>query len=476
MHQNLPKRRRTLILLTACVSIFMCTLDSSIVGIALPVISASFSVSIAQVQWIVSSYLLTITSLLLVFGKISDLYGKKILFAAGIAVFTMGSLFCGISSNFPMLVISRVIQAIGASVVMALVQGIVTSVFPAGERGKAFGAVAMAVATGSLVGPSLGGILVGTMGWPYIFLINMPFGIVGVLLTLWLMPETIVPSKKRAFDIKGAILFFISVVLLFLSLLWSQENMISPPASYTMLFLSMISFVLFIRHEKTHTYPLLNLKLFKSPIFSMGLLSAFLAFSAMFTYLFFMPFYLQNALSFDILKAGLLMSLYPITTACFAPLSGWLSDKISYKPLTILGLFLSTVSLIGIALLGVHAQLIPLALFIMLMGLGSATFQSPNNNSIMSTVSHEDFGVAGSMTALFRNLGMISGTTFSVMIFVFVTQTGIEDISGKSLDVDVFVVGFKTVFLCAAAVSFVAMLLNIVRGTSMKPKRESTTD
>jgi MFS family permease len=185
-----PSRtKRYLILANACIATFMATLDGSIVNIALPVISQHFSVDINTIQWVVTAYLLAISSVMLIWGKLSDLYGKKWLFAIGIGVFTIGSLLCGMSWDFTTLVAARVLQAIGASIMMALTQGIVSAIFPLNERGKALGIVGTVVAVGSLVGPAAGGIIVASFGWRAIFYINIPFGIAGVILTALFMRE-----------------------------------------------------------------------------------------------------------------------------------------------------------------------------------------------------------------------------------------------------------------------------------------------
>ena len=457
--RDTAKTRRNLILFSTCIAVFMSTLDGSIVNITLPVISDYFSVNINSVQWIVTAYLLTISALLLVWGKISDIYGRKVLFAVGLVIFTLGSLMCGLSNSFIMLIISRVVQAIGASINMALIQGIVTSIFPAAERGRALGVVGTVVAIGSLVGPSLGGILVQLGGWQTIFFINIPFGIIGTVLTLFLMSEVEEKLEKKSFDIKGSFVFILMITLLFIGLLSLQDGILPTGWVLGMLGGSALLLVAFIRYERYQANPLLDLTLFKNPIFSINLATAYISFLAMFAYIFFMPFYLQYVLRMDVLTAGLIMSVYPLMNGITAPVSGWLSDKKAHIPLSLIGLAINTVALASVAFLDSTSSRIHVILLIMALGFGSALFQSPNTSSIMGSVPRNKLGVAGSINAFFRNFGMISGTTFSVMVFMAITRMGIGNMTGGAFDTVLFLKGFKAVLLCTAAISLVGVAL-----------------
>lgn len=441
----------------------MATVDGSIVNITLPVISSYFSVNINEVQWIVTSYLLAISALLLIWGRISDLYGRKYLYAAGMVIFTTGSLLCGLSNTFNALVISRVVQALGASIMMALAQGIVTSIFPSNERGKAMGFIGMVVAIGSLVGPSLGGVLVHSFGWQSIFFVNIPFGVLGLALTFLVMPNNQVLPEIKIFDFKGTMIFVVSIMLLFISLLAMQQGSISAMTMWGMLLTALLLMIIFIKYERKQEYPLVNMGLFKNRVFSIGLLSAYLSFCAMFAYVFFMPFFLQYALGINILHAGILMSFYPITMALVAPVSGWLSDKITYKPLTLLGLSINTVTMVFMSNLNTNSSKLHIGILIVLLGMGSSIFQSPNNSSVMGAVPRDKLGTAGSINAFFRNFGMVSGTTISVIIFTLVTKLGIDSISSNAFEVAVFLRGFKVVFLSAALFYLIAVFISLRR-------------
>jgi EmrB/QacA subfamily drug resistance transporter len=476
MDKQIGKLQRWLILFNVSLSVFMATLDGSIVNIALPVISKHLSVSISSIQWVVTSYLLTISVLLLIWGKLSDMYGRKRVFAFGFLIFTVGSGLCGLSGSLEMLVLSRVVQAVGASSMMALSQGIVTSTFPPAERGRALGITGTTVAIGSLVGPSLGGVLVHLAGWQSIFFINIPIGILGTALTFVIIPHMETKPEPGRFDFRGAVLLAASISMLFLGLLFLQDGVISLAAFVPVFLLAAAVLVFFIRYELKIPNPLLNLNLFRNHIFSMGILSAYLSFVAMFCITLFMPFFLQYVLKLDILGAGLLMSFYPATTAIVAPISGWLSDKISYRPLTVAGLMISTITMFVLSTTHPTVNHTEIAVLMVLMGMGAAIFQSPNNSSVMGAVPREQLGVAGGINALFRNLGMVSGATLSVILFTFTAKMNINNFTnaGAAFDTTAFMKGFRVVILFAAFVSLIAAAVTTRRSLGKFFERKET--
>lgn len=455
------------ILVITSLSAFMATLDGSIVNIGLPMMSGELHVSIDEIQWVVTAYLLTISIMLLIWGKLSDVYGKKYIFASGFLIFSLGSALCSFSHTLIFIVISRIVQALGAAAMMSLSQAIVTGVFPPTERGRALGFIGTMVALGSLAGPSLGGILVNAYGWPSIFLINIPIGVIGFILALVIIPEIFEKQESKKFDIPGTLLFGFSVLLLFLGLLFAQEGDFPVIWLVPIVIVSFAGFWIFIRVEGNSQNPLLNTGLFRIHEFSFGLAAAYLNFIAMSSTTLFMPFYLQDLLKFDPLKAGLVISAYPITMAVIAPVSGWLSDRITYRPLTVIGISVSTVVYVLMATLSETTSVAKIVLLMVLLGVGAAIFQSPNNSSIMGCVPRAQLGIAGGTNALFRNLGMVSGTTFSVLIFSFVSRININDLS-SGFNARSFVHGLSVIFIFSAVCTFCSMLLSLTRAVRTK--------
>lgn len=247
---------RWTILFIVLMSTFMSTLDGSIVNVALPKMATALKVTTASIQLVVTSYLIIIAGTVLIFGKLGDMFGKSKMFKFGVGLFTLGSLFCGITNSFPILIIARVVQAIGAAGTMANNQGIITETFPQNERGKALGFLGTSVALGSLVGPGIGGFIVGAFSWEFIFLINVPIGIIALFFARKLLPK----DKKRIqgkLDGVGAALFMLTVVPLFLSL----EEGLSLGFTNSIILLgftvAIISFILFIiveKKKKIHCY------------------------------------------------------------------------------------------------------------------------------------------------------------------------------------------------------------------------------
>lgn len=448
-------RRKWFVLFNVSLGIFMSTLDGGIVNLALPTIMTSFNINMVTVQWVVTAYLLTISSFLPIFGRISDLIGRKRLYSMGFLVFAAGSLFCALSRSLEFLIISRVLQALGASILMSLGQGIVTVTFPPSERGRALGITGSVVAVGSLMGPGAGGILVQSFGWPSVFLINVPIGILGYIISQTALCEERLEHKEK-FDLKGAVLFTLGTSLLFFSLSDIQAATYPPAVLYSLLALGIIMLVIFIIAELKVEHPLVDLGLFKNYVFTLGVLSAFIIFLSMYTTTILMPFYLQQVINLSPFHAGIILMVFPITVAILAPVSGWLSDRIGFGILTTIGLLLCTVGLILMSTLSPSTDAVGVGLRYVFFGIGSAMFQSPNNSAIMGSVPRNKLGIAGGLNALVRNLGMISGITFSMALFSYKLaysgsspgQPGYGTAYAASMDF----VYLVSAFICAAAV------------------------
>ncbi|SHI12225.1 drug resistance transporter, EmrB/QacA subfamily [Sporobacter termitidis DSM 10068] len=474
MNTEITNARKWTIIVITSLSAFMATLDGSIVNIGLPMMSSELHVSIESIQWVVTAYLLTISLMLLIWGKLSDVYGKKYIFASGFLIFSLGSALCSFSHSLPFIVVSRIIQALGAAAMMSLSQAIVTGTFPPTERGRALGVLATMVALGSLVGPSLGGILVSAFGWPSIFLINIPIGVAGFILAIVIIPEIFEKQKSQRFDVAGTGLFCFSMLLLFLGLLFAQEGAFPVIWLIPIVLVSLAGLWLFIRVERKKENPLLNIGLFRLREFSFGLVAAYLTYIALNSTMLFIPFYLQDLLKFDPLKAGLIVSAYPIAMAIVAPVSGWLSDRITYRPLTVVGLAVTTAALVLLATINETTSIVKIILLMVMLGGGFAVFQSPNNSSVMGCVPRAQLGIAGGANALFRNLGMVSGTTFSVLIFSFVSKLNINNLTG-GFNAQSFVRGLSVIFIFCAVCTFAAMLVSLTRAVRTRGAGERNT-
>ncbi|WP_342561704.1 MFS transporter [Paenibacillus sp. FSL R7-0345] len=454
------QKKRWIILIVLNLFTFMSTLDGSIVNIALPVLVKQLNLPVAQVEWVTTGYLMAICSVILFFGKLGDMVGKIKIFKIGTIVFIIGSLLCGLSTNLPFLIVSRVIQAIGASMTMANSQGIVTDIFPANERGKALGLIGTFVSLGSIAGPSLGGIIVSTLGWEYIFWVNVPIGLIAIVLGTKVLPKDLVRVKSKI-DLPGSLLFSFFIITLFAGLLLGQQLGYSDGRILAALAAAAVSFAAFLIVELRSQAPLLQLSLFKNSLFSLSILCAFLVFAANFCFNIISPFYAQNMLGLSPFYAGFLLMLFPISMVIIAPLSGALSDKIGSEFLTFAGLIVMVIAQFGLARLHEGSSVILVGLWIAMLGVGSGLFQSPNNSLIMSKVPRTQLGSAGSVNSLVRNVGMVVGITIatSILFNVMSSRAGYRVTGLVAGRPDIFLAGMHVVFMTSSAICLVSAVL-----------------
>jgi EmrB/QacA subfamily drug resistance transporter len=459
---------RWYILATVSIGTFMATLDSSIVNVALPTISGQLHSDLSTIQWVVTSYLLTISSLLPVFGRTADLFGRKKIFSIGFLIFTLGSILCGLAQNIWFLITARVLQAIGASMLMSNSVAIITANFPRDERGRALGITGTVVALGSLTGPAVGGLLIGLLSWRSIFYINIPIAIIGFFAAKWILPNDKIQKEKERFDFVGAITFTAGMVSLLLGINngvdwgWSSFQVIVSLLAG----LSLLS--TFILTERKVMHPLIDLSLFSNRPFLMGNLSGWLSFVSMFASTMLLPFYLQHILNYSSSQVGLMMSFFPVTMAFVSPLSGHASDKFGPIALTTGGMIFAAIGLFYYSTLPATAhfyQVIPGAIF---TGIGVGMFQSPNNSSVMSSVPPQKLGIAGGINSLVRNLGMVMGIALSVSLFE--AWGGVT--RPRSDQIETFMSAFHDVMLVAMGIALIGAVVSFNRKSYAKSRGE----
>lgn len=460
----LVQKNRWWILVSVAMFTFMSTLDASIVNIALPTISKDMNVPMNQSEWIVSIYLMIVCACLLLFGKIGDSFGKIKVYRIGTVVFTIGSLLCGFNHSLGFLLFARIVQGIGSSMTMAASSGIITEVFPFKERGRALGSIGAFVSLGAIAGPGIGGLILSQFSWSYIFWINVPVGIITILIGEKFLPKDITKSGKKV-DMLGFSLFAVFIMTFFGGIFIGQEIGFDAILSMVLFIFALLSFIIFINVEKRVSYPLITFSIFKNNVFTMSLITAVLIFSSNFFVNVVIPFYLQNARGLPASKAGLLMMVFPLLMVVGSPISGFLTDKIGTKLLTFSGLILLSLSSLMYMFLN---QGTPLWFYILatgIMGLGNALFQSPNNTTVMSSVSKEDLGVAGSMNSFARNLGMVLGIALATTILYNAMSVayGRRVTTFISERPDIFIFGMKITFLGSFILCLTALGLTLFR-------------
>lgn len=438
---------------------FVSTLTSSIVNVALPMITAALKSDIPTAQWVVTAYLLIITSLLPLLGRLGDVWGHRRVYGMGFVGFILGSLLCSISVSMAMLIASRLIQALGAAALMSNSMAIVTRNFPAADRGKALGMTGTVVALGTLTGPSIGGVLAGMLGWNAIFWINIPFCLLGLAGVKLVLPVD-EAAKQEKIDYFGAFLFSVGMILFLLVIGGGLEGAMTKLAGTAA---ALIAFYLFIRQEKRIEHPVIDLALFKNRVFVMGNVAGVLAFMAMFTNTILLPFYLHDIKALAPTQTGMVMSAFPVVMAVVAPVSGMLSDKVGPNILTTLGLCLIMSGLGWTAYLQPDSALWMVVFSQMVIGLGSGIFQAPNNSSIMGAVPVRQLGVAGGINALARNFGMAAGIAAAVAVFSYRRAVSLAsfDATGATQQIAAFMSGYQDAILTGAVFALTGVVLSL---------------
>ncbi|WEV38465.1 MFS transporter [Lactobacillus sp. ESL0680] len=455
------QKNRWWILVAVGLFTFMSTLDGTIVNIALPVISNDLRISMSQSEWVVSLYLIVVCSFILFFGKLSDLQGKIKIFRLGAIFFIAGSLLSGFKVNLLFLLIARAIQAFGAAMTMATNNGIITEIFPHTERGKALGTIGSFVALGSIAGPGLGGLILSHLSWSYIFWLNVPVGLVAAIIGAIFLPKDIT-FTKAPLDKTGSFAFALGMVSLFGGIFLGQQLGFTAAAVLLMLAIGLLSFCWFVYTENHATNPLLRFSLFKNPDFSVSLLCALLIFITNFFFNVVTPFYLENARHLSPSQAGYILMILPLVQLFAAPVAGSISDKISPKLITFIGLLLLLVSQIGYYLCNLTSPLWLFIVSIAIMGLGSGIFSSPNNSLVMSSVEQKDLGVAGSINSLSRNLGMVIGisSATTVLFAAMSAKKGVRVTEYLPKQPEIFIYGMHIVFLISIIICLITVILS----------------
>jgi len=401
--------RKWFVLIAIAMAIFLGTVDGSIVNVALPTLVDEFETTFNVAQWVVLAYLLTQTSLTLMFGRLGDMIGKKPIFTAGFSVFTIGSVLAGLSPTIEFLIAARIVQAVGASMIFALGFAITTEAFPPSERGKALGINGTTVSLGIMAGPIIGGIILEATDWRWIFFVNLPIGIIGTITAIKFVPNT-KPKGGQRFDFVGAGTFFVGLLTFLLALTMGQNIGFTEPLILGMFTVSVAALAAFIAVERRVAQPMLNLALFKSRDLTVNLITGFIGFFALSGMILLVPFYLTDVIGLSPRGIGFVLGAIPITMGIVAPMSGMLSDRIGSRPVTVVGLALMTIAyaIAGFWFEGATTALV-VVIVGLIIGLGFGIFQSPNNSAILGSVPHDQLGVTSGMLTINRTTASLTG-------------------------------------------------------------------
>ncbi len=472
---DLVYRNRYVILGIILLGTFMAVLDSTMVNIALPTITVDYKVSLAESQWTITGYLLAMTGLFVFFGKVSEYTGKVKLFVAGWAIFTLSSLACGFAPGLDALIAFRIVQGIGASMLSAVGGALIFEAFPHQERGKAMGLFGVVFGIGAVVGPGLGGFIVDNLGWQYIFLINVPIGIVLLACAFKYMkiPEKTV--SKLDMDWIGAVTLCASIVtlMLFCNEVAKGLTVTTPMAAYAAV--AVISFIIFIFRESICKKPLIDLSIFRNKQFTLPIISGLFMFTSISIGNTLTPFYFEGVMGYTASQVGIISMVVPLFMMFTAPINGILYDRHHWKYSAGAGALVYFVGFVvfGYGLLTINFWLI-IAAFI-IRGIGGGIFSSPNSIETMSVLPREKTALASSVssTAMFLSvmLGVAFSSTFLTLDLSASGYNGPIFLAASSLlanSIGVITLGAGALLIASAAAS-------ILRNTVFAPMRIRTT-
>jgi len=444
-----------LALATTMVGTLMSTLNNSIVNIANPVMAASFDVSMAQIQWVATIYLIVTSSLMLLFGRLGDRVGSHRIYIIGITTFTLGSLSCYLVDDFVPLLFARALQGTGAAMIVSVGMALIATIFPQKQRGTAMGTAMIMVGVGNVGGPAVGGLVLAYASWHYIFLLSVPFGLIAfIMAAIWLRsPIPRKPGASLAF--KSSVLFTAAVACLIMFL----SGGIVGRAWFGLAFLVLVIFLVIV--ERREKQPLFERSLLKNKRFILGNSIAILTYCAHMMLIFQLPFFLDTVWAIPVSTVGLLMMVSALTLTVSGPLSGYLSDR--------LGAFRVMIPALGAMVLGLGLAFflgpVPaIGLFVVLMvlaGSGMGFFNTPNNSDIMTAAGREYASFASGFVGTNRNLGFCIGTALSAGVFHLGNNLSesFSDLTGIVFETEVslHIFSFYTVLLVCVALVFVGI-------------------
>jgi EmrB/QacA subfamily drug resistance transporter len=450
-----PSIRWTLVSLS--LSMLLSSLGTSIANVALPTLAETFAASFQDVQWVVLAYLLAITTLIVSAGRLGDMTGRRRLLLAGFVLFTMASLLCGAAPTLWLLVVARAAQGVGAAVMMALTMAFVGETVPKEKTGRAMGLLGTMSAVGTALGPSLGGILIAGLGWRWIFLINLPLGVLTFLLAYRYLPadRRTLKTDQAGFDSVGTVLLALTLAAYALAMTVGRGSF--GPLNMVLLLTAFVGVGLFVLAERQGATPLIRLQMFRDPVLSASLVMSVLVATVMMATLVVGPFYLSRALGLDAAAVGLVVSVGPLVVAITGVPAGRMTDRFGAQRVSVIGL-------VGIAAGSGILSVMPTAFGIpgyigslVVITAGYALFQTANNTEVMADVARDQRGVISGMLNLSRNLGLVTGA--SAMGAVFALASGAANITTALPEA--VAIGMRTTFALAAALIGVALAVAI---------------
>jgi EmrB/QacA subfamily drug resistance transporter len=428
----------------------------SSVNVALPSIGIDFGMSAVLVSWINTSFLLSAAILTVPFGRLGDIYGRKKIYWIGVFIYTISSVLIALSGSGMMMIVGRVVQGLGASMIFATGMAILMSVFPARERGKVLGINVAAVYMGLSSGPFIGGIITQYLGWRFIFWLNLPMGLLLLTVIFFMLEGDWAENRGARFDLWGSVILALSLV----STLYGFSKL---PAVHAVAILAagLAGMTVFIACELRIEQPVIDVRLFRyNTVFAFSNLAALINYAATFAVTFLLSLYLQQLRGFSPQAAGTLLVIQPLVQAALSPLAGRLSDRVEPRTVASTGMGLTLVGLILLVFVDRVISIYYIAGCLAFLGLGFALFVSPNTNAIMSSVDRRIYGVASAMVGTMRQLGMMFSMGIVMMILALhLGQAGIGPENAGE-----FVSSMRSAFVVFAVLCVGGIFASLARG------------
>ncbi len=447
-------------------TVFMFSLDYSMLNISLPTIAGYFRVNLASVAWLPTIYLLIVTSTLLVFGRLGDLKGYRAMFIAGLAVFMTGTFLCAFAPGVNALVGLRAFQSLGEAIVSPVGMAVITTFLPDNVKGRSLGILATAQGLGFALGSVCGGFINAHLTWRAIFFINIPLAIAVIILAARMLPSERVKTSDKGFDIAGTVLIFFALSGLVYGMNTVARRGWSAPDILISFVVSAAAFVLFVIQEKASPCPLLDLKILANPNFALANFAAFFAIFVLMGFVFLAPFYIEMVRGLAVSQAGLVLMLPSLAMMCLAPVSGKLSDMIGSRLLSCIGMAVSAAAFIILSVIDCNSHFIYVLLAAFLLGAGAGIFVAPNNKLVMASAPCDKQGAASGVYKISFSMGGV----FGIAVFpAVITNTILSLARSEHLEMTqvrhsphILQAGFHSAFLFGIFVCLAAIIFSFI--------------
>lgn len=447
---------RRIALIAICLTSFLIPFMGSAVNIALPAIGDEFALAAVPLAWVGTIYTLATAVLMVPFGKLADIHGRKRVYALGVVIYTVASVACALAPSGVLLIALRAVQGVGSAMVFATGIAILTSVYPQNQRGQVLGITTAVTYAGLSAGPFLGGLLIGQWGWRSVFWINLPLGALTLVFLLWKVTGEWAGAPGDPFDLAGALVYGLAVVSLMVGFSRLPEGL-----GWWLVLLGLVAGAVFVWQEGRVRRPVLDLALFRgNRVFTLSGVSALVNYWATSSVTLLLSLYLQYIQGMTPQQAGAALIVQPVIMAVFSPLSGRLSDRIEPRLLASAGMGLSVIGLLGLTALGARTTLGYVIACQVVLGLGFGLFSSPNTSAIMGAVERRHYGLASGMVGTMRSFGQMLSMAVAMLLFsVFIGPAQITPAHYGA-----FLQSTRTNFLVSALLCSAGVVASLARG------------